>query len=172
MAPAKDATCTKTGTFPLEVGLDAHGAKASQVIVNNDAWGAKDQIGVLKKCQPPFGCEGPPTDHCDQSWIDQLLSGVEIAPERQVDTVACDGVWLIVDVDAVISGCESRDGASPPSGCAGKGTHTRWFARFSEAEPVGWRVLASGTKAGCAVPDAKGLDVPRPLCRDLAARGQ
>jgi hypothetical protein len=172
VAPAKDATCKKTGTHPLAVRLDTNGAKASQVIVNNEAWGTKDQIGELKKCEAPFGCEGPPADHCDRSWIDLLLSGVEIAPERQVDTVACDGTWLILDVDAVISGCESRDGVSPPSGCAGKGTHTRWFARFNEAKPAGWNVVASGTTAGCAVPDARGLHVPRSLCRDLPARGR
>lgn len=170
VAPSGKATCLEQGVRHVVVDLGVRGSKASQVVVNNQAWGAKDQLGELQKCEAPFGCAGPPTDHCDQAWIDQLLSGVEIAPERQTETVACDGTWLILDVDAVVSGCESRDGAAPPSGCAGKGTHARWFARFSEKDPVGWDVVASGDEAGCAVPAAKHLDIPRALCRDLPGR--
>lgn len=76
---------------------------------------------------------------------------------------------MVLDVDAVTTGCQGLAGEPAPSGCAGSGTHTRWFLRFVD-EQVGLEVLASGSRAGCANVDEEILELPRALCEGLAGR--
>jgi hypothetical protein len=85
-----------------------------------------------------------------------------------VDVLACDGKWLVLDVDAVVTGCQSIDGAPPPTGCAGSGTHRRWFAKLDDQRF--WDVVASGTAGGCREVHAQVPEFPARLCADLPAR--
>lgn len=117
------------------------------------------------RCSPVVGCD-PPADRCAPVWVNTLTQGADLPPERQVDVLACEAPWLVADIDALVTGCHSVDGSTPPAGCAGSGVHRRWFARW---DGEAWDVVASGTAAGCA--DVAALpDFPRRLCADLPAR--
>ena len=116
------------------------------------------------RCSEALGCY-PPKDHCDPIWTRLVTNGSELPPEKRVDVLACANGWMIADVDAVITGCQSVDGSTPPSGCADSGVHARWYAHFVDNS---WNVVASGPN-GCAdVADVP--DFPRELCTGLASR--
>ncbi len=137
-----------------------------QVVINGITWGA-DGAGGLAECAPPFGCAPPPADRCDAAWVEYLFTTVEVAPDNSYDVRACDGQWLVLDIDSVPAGCAPPGGAPAPAGCAGAGSSMRWFAAFGD-ESSGWQIVASGGEAGCTPVD----DVPafpRELCADLPA---
>lgn len=134
------------------------------LVLNNAAWRPGPDRSYVQ-CSDVLGCR-PPADRCADAWVQQLLSTTELPPERDVDVLGCDGAWMVLAVDAVVTGCQPIDGASPPPGCAGSGVHTRWFARL-DAERH-WEVVASGRSAGCAdVADVPAF--PRRLCEALPA---
>lgn len=116
------------------------------------------------RCSEELGCY-PPADRCDPIWTRLVTKGVELPPEKRVDVLACANGSMVADVDAVITGCQSVDGSTPPTGCADSGVHARWYAQFVDN---GWNVVASGT-AGCA--DVAAVpDFPRELCAGLPPR--
>jgi hypothetical protein len=136
------------------------------LVINQQAWELTAE-GSYARCSEVLGCD-PPEDRCDRAWVDALLAGVELPPERDVDVLACDGRWLVLDVDAVITGCQPIDGSTPPTGCAGSGTHRRLFAKLDDQRL--WVVVASGTTGGCSAVHAQEPDFPSRLCEDLPPR--
>ena len=118
----------------------------AKLVMNNQAWALGADGATYTRCEGSFGCEPPPADHCDEAWIDFLLSNVELAPDRDVDVLGCDGTWVVLDIDTAPSGCESDDGRPVPSGCTY--SHKRWFLTFVDKQ-TGWDVVAAGTSAGC-----------------------
>lgn len=131
-------------------------------------WAPADGATAFRQCHDILGCH-PPADRCDPAYVELMLSRSEVAPERQVDIVACDGTWMVLEIDAVMSGCQSLDGRSPPTGCAGSGTHARWFATAHPDE--GWNVVVSGDAGGCGDVHATIPDFPTALCQDLPPHG-
>jgi hypothetical protein len=147
----------RTVTVPVPGSVDGR-----DLSLNEGMWKPGPGSSYVR-CSSELGCH-PPKDRCDDTWVEQMVDGVELPPERQVDTVVCAQGWLVVDVRAVSTGCQSVDGSTPPAGCAGTGVRTRWFARLGSGRR--WEVVASGTAAGCA--DVAGLPrFPRRLCSGL-----
>ena len=138
-----------------------------QLVINHEAWELGPDAVSYATCSDVLGCD-PPADRCDRAWVDAALAGTEIPPEQQVDVLACDGNWLVLDVDAVVTGCQSVDGSTPPPGCEGSGTHTRWFAELDGDRM--WQVIASGTRRGCTDVLAVAPEFPARLCSDLPPR--
>lgn len=134
---------------------------------SSQLWTRADGTAAFQPCDDTLGCH-PPADRCDRAYVELMFSRTEVAPERQVDIVACDGNWMVLEIDAVMTGCQSLDGMPPPTGCAGTGTHARWFATLHPDE--GWEVVASGDAAGCADVHATVPDFPPDLCDDLPVR--
>jgi hypothetical protein len=108
-----------------------------------------------------MGCD-PPRDRCDPAYTHEIGADAEIPPERFVDVLACDSPWLVADVDAVVTGCQSVDGSTPPPSC--DVFSARWFAHLEDGF---WRVVASGTDGGCTEVLAQVPNFPRRLCADL-----
>ncbi len=140
--------------------------RGRELVINHQAW-ERSAGRTFARCNEVLGCD-PPEDRCDRAWVNVLLAGVELPPERHVDILGCDGRWLVLDVDAVVTGCQPVDGSTPPAGCAGSGTHRRWFATLNDERF--WEVVASGTAAGCGDVHAKEPDFPARLCADLPPR--
>jgi hypothetical protein len=151
---------------PMEFRVAIPPLRGRALVINQRAWELSAEGGYAL-CSEVLGCD-PPEDRCDRAWVNALLAGVELPPERSVDIVACDGRWLVLDVDAVVTGCQPVDGSTPPSGCTGSGTHRRWFARLDDQRM--WDVIASGTDGGCAEVHAKVPEFPARLCSELPAR--
>ena len=108
-----------------------------------------------------LGCD-PPTDRCDPAYTHEVGADAEIPPERYVDVLACDDPWLVADVRAVVTGCQSVDGSTPPPGC--EVFSTRWFAHLEEGA---WQVVASGKDGGCSEVLTQVPEFPRSLCAGL-----
>jgi hypothetical protein len=152
-------SCPETQQRVVEVRAPVRG---EDLALNHELW-RPGPGHTYVRCSTELGCH-PPRDRCADVWVRALVAGAELPPERQVTTVACADGWLVLRIDAVVTGCQSVDGAAPPPGCAGTGTHTRWFARLGPDRR--WEVVASGTAAGCAdVAAVPGF--PERLCRRL-----
>ncbi len=161
------ADCPGRETEELEVTVPPLGDRALRI--DFETWSTAIDGTTWQRCRPAFGCAPPPADRCAQPWMDDIVADVELPPERDLDVVACDGTWLILDVDAVVSGCQGLDGDPPPSSCAGSGTHARWFLRFVDEE-AGWGdVLLSTTQGGCTEVVAAVPGFPPALCEGIAA---
>lgn len=154
-------SCPDSQERTVELAVPPRGR---DVALNSELWKPR-RDGRYVRCSPELGCH-PPADRCADVWTRLLTDGKELPPEQRVDVLACADGWLVADVDAVVTGCQSVDGSTPPPGCAGSGVHTRWFARLDDRR---WQVVASGTTAGCT-PVADVPDFPRRLCGDLPAR--
>ncbi|KQY63968.1 MULTISPECIES: hypothetical protein [unclassified Nocardioides] len=150
---------------PHELSVDIPELDGRTLVTDNSVEWKPGNGPSYVRCDDQVGCY-PPNDRCDPAWTGTLLQGVEIPPEQQVDVLACEGSWMVAEVDAVMTGCQSVDGSTPPAGCVGKGTHTRFFAHFTGER---WNAVATGTAAGCA--DVASVpSFPRTLCRALPAR--
>lgn len=158
-----DPSCA--GTQHLEV-TTAVPALAGRQLVIDSSFAFHDVGGALAACDATFGCSAPPADHCDPAWIDIAARQGEMPPEIQHDVLGCTQEWLVMDVDAVVTGCQPVDGSPPPTGCAGSGRHVRWFLHFETR----WTVVASSPVAGCAGVHATVAAFPTGLCRSLPAR--
>lgn len=154
--------CTETALRTASAGLQLRGRA---LVVNQEAW-KRGPGDTFVRCSTDLGCH-PPKDRCDPAWTDMVTHGIELPPEQRVEVLACSGRWLVVDVDAVVTGCQSVDGSTPPAGCAGEGVHRRLFAELDKKRT--WQVVGSGTAAGCAEVHAQVPAFPRRLCEDLPA---
>jgi hypothetical protein len=152
------------GSVAREVELRVP-VRSPDLAVNQELWTAAGD-GTYRRCSPELGCR-PPADRCDPAWTSLLTDGTELPPEERVRVLGCADGWLVADVDAVVTGCQGVDGATPPPGCAGTGVHARWFARLVDGA---WQVVASGDAAGCAGVHAEAPEFPEALCRDLPPR--
>ncbi len=135
------------------------------LVVNQEAW-EPGPAGTFVRCSTEVGCN-PPDDRCDPVWTHLLTAGAEL-PEQSVDVVACTRRWLVLDVDAVVTGCQSVDGSTPPPGCEGQGVHTRWYAELGADRR--WTIVASSGTAGCSGVLSQVPEFPTVLCRDLPSR--
>jgi hypothetical protein len=154
--------CPDKATEELAVTVPPLGDRPLRI--DFETWSTAIDGTTYQRCRPAFGCAPPPADRCAEPWTDHIVADVELPPGRDLDVVACDGTWLILDVDAVVTGCQGLDGEPPPSSCAGSGTHVRWFLRFVDEE-AGWGdVLFSTTQGGCAEVVAAVPEFPTALC--------
>ncbi|GAB3311462.1 hypothetical protein GCM10027298_35570 [Epidermidibacterium keratini] len=162
-----ESTDTGAGCGDVEqrqVYVETGDLAGKQIVLNGNTWGA-DGAGGFVECSPPFGCDPRPADRCDAAWIEYLFTTVEVAPDRSYEVQACDGAWLVLDIDSVPDGCAPPAGESTPAGCAGAASSVRWFAAFVD-EQAGWDVVASGVEGGCA-PVAGVPAFPNELCASL-----
>jgi hypothetical protein len=150
--------CVDTSVEPatLPVGLDLRGRDLS---VNEELW-ERGPGGTFVRCGG-LGCD-PPRDRCDPVYTHDLGADADIAPERHLDVLACDAPWLVADVEAVVTGCQSVDGSTPPPGC--DVFRYRWFAHLEHGS---WEVVGSGPDGGCAQVLDQVPDFPRRLCSGL-----
>jgi hypothetical protein len=143
--------------------------RPTRVLFDGDTgwqWGLRSDGTTYRQCTGPFGCDSPPRNHCDPAWLTLAGHTGELPPERSYKNRGCDGTWLVMDVDAAVTGCQPLDGRPAPTGCADAGHHVRWFFRFTK----GWTVVAAGNSAGCADVHATVPDFPTRLCAKLPAR--
>lgn len=154
--------CTESESRTVRSRVDL---RDRDLVVNHEAWklGPRD---AFVRCSEELGCH-PPDDRCDPAWTSLITDGADLPPEKRVDVLVCSARWLVVDVDAVVTGCQSVDGSTPPPGCAGEGVHRRWFATL--AKNGLWKVAASGSAAGCGEVQRQVPNFPERLCRDLPA---
>ena len=156
--------CTKTAsrTFSERVALEGR-----ELVVNGRSWDQSAQGNSFVRCRTEVGCD-PPEDRCDPVWTGTLTPHFDLPPEKHAEVVACSGRWLVLDIDAVVTGCQSVDGSTPPADCAGNGLHRRWFAELDADR--NWQVVASGTAAGCTEVRRAVPSFPKSLCSGLPAR--
>jgi hypothetical protein len=154
-------TRSRSRTFSTRVALEGR-----QLVVNDQSWEHSDAGDAFVRCSVAVGCN-PPDDRCDPVWTATVTPHFDLPPEKHAEVVACSGRWLVLDVNAVVTGCQPVDGSTPPAGCSGRGVHRRWFAELDAQR--NWQVVASGTAAGCA--DAHRLvpSFPNALCAGLPA---
>lgn len=152
-------TGTTSRTFTAKVAL-----RGRTLVVNGESW--TPGTGGFVRCRSEVGC-APPDDRCDPVWTRTLTPHFDLPPEKRAAVVACSGQWLVMDVEAVFTGCQSVNGSTPSAGCADGGVHRRWFARLDERR--NWQVVASGTSAGCADVRRSVPSFPRALCTGLGA---
>jgi hypothetical protein len=120
-----------------------------------------------RQCDEVLGCH-PPTDHCDPLWIDHTVLGMDVAVKRVRsvrDVLACDGTWLVLDLNRAAGNCPPAEGA--PS-CDIPPSTNRVFLRFERDR---WESVAGGQEAGCAPVRPELPAFPEKLCRDLPAPG-
>jgi hypothetical protein len=130
------------------------------------AW-APTGSNAYRQCDEVLGCH-PPSDHCDPVWVDQAVLGMDV-PVKRVrgvrDVLACDGTWLVLDLNRAVGDCPPAEGAPR---CDVPKSTTRVFLRF---ERDGWRSVAGGKEAGCAPVRPEVPAFPESLCGDLPAVG-
>ncbi|GGM83024.1 hypothetical protein GCM10012275_62000 [Longimycelium tulufanense] len=134
-----------------------------------------------RPCEKYLGCH-PPEDHCAAEWIDKatFMSDVPIKRLRSVRKVrACDGRWLILDINRNVGVCPPAEGelprGIPPSSAAPTPTRTpipcqpgsriqrtlyRWTAE-------GWQHALIVAEGGCRQMQAAEPDLPIGLCDQL-----
>lgn len=165
---ATNPPCTKTTSSTLIVSVSPLRGR-TVVIDSQTPWAATRGSNQYRQCAGAFGCDPPPRDHCDPSWLRVAAAQIdELPPERDWVNRGCNHRWLILDVTATVTGCQPLDGAAPPSGCAAVAHRVRLFYRFEP--PHGWVAIASGVAAGCRDVHASVPAFPRHLCRQLPAR--
>jgi hypothetical protein len=123
---------SEPATLPVELDL-----RGRDLAMNSELW-ERGPGTTFVRCGG-LGCD-PPRDRCDPAYTHEVGADVEIPPERYLDVLACDAPWLVVDVDAVVTGCQSIDGSTPPPSC--EVFSRRWFAHLEDGT---WQVVASGT---------------------------
>jgi hypothetical protein len=145
---------------PGEVRLDAPGPIAGRVVVlNGEPW--KVDGGDYRRCDPTFGCDPMPANHCDPAWISVAVRGMDVSRHSVGSPESCDGTWLVMTVplDPVPCGAEARPGCEPTVNVR------RYFLRW--AGPHGWATIASSTEAGCGRARTVEPAFPEKLCADL-----
>jgi hypothetical protein len=159
-SPACDTTAIRTVVtrVPMRPGR--------QLVVDGNQWKAGPGRSYVL-CSQTLGCH-PSDDRCAPEWTNELFARTELPPERHVVVVECSGRWLVLDVDAVMTGCQGLDGSTPPPGCERSAMHQRWFATLDDDRT--WRVVASQPEgvAGCAEVQRSRRDFPERLCSQLS----
>ncbi len=133
------------------------------LVINNESFW--QQTGTdYRKCDERLGCD-PPTDHCDPAWRDLVLGHLDVPRHSGVSTRACDGHWMVVDIDVGPSSCTRINAAV--NGCRPTSNVTRWFLRFTGTR---WEIITGTTRTGgCSVVQAEDPNFPTTLCQDLSA---
>lgn len=148
--------CIVNESATLMVDVDLAGR---DVVMNQELW--KEGPGKTYERCGGLGCD-PPHDRCDPVYTHAVGTSAEIPPERSLDVLACEVPWMVVDVTAVVTGCQSVDGSTPPPSC--EAFTTRWFAHLEDGA---WEVVAAGSQGGCAEVRSQVPDFPRRLCATL-----
>lgn len=160
--PQRAGTCAQTTHATVTVTIPALNGRHINVD-NGNPWRLLTDKRTFAECTSVFGCNAPPSDHCDPQWLNLAGHSGELPPERSYATLACTQQWLIMNVTATVTGCQPMDGRSAPSGC--RYFRARWFFRFASATR-GWEQVAQGGVAGC-VPVESIPAFPQNLCRSL-----
>ena len=137
--------------------------RGRQLVVDRAPWTPGAGTAAFRACTGPFGCAVPPANHCDPAYIRLAAHTGELPPERTWVERGCTQRYLVLDVTAVVTGCQPLDGASRPAGCTAH--RVRWFYRFDPTH--WWTVIASGRGPGCTSVMAAVPSFPRSLCTHL-----
>ncbi|MCW3819173.1 hypothetical protein ONA91_32505 [Micromonospora sp. DR5-3] len=143
-----------------EVTLTAPGPIDGRIVVlNQEPW--KRDGENYRRCDPTFGCDPMPADHCARAWIDVAVRGIDVSRHSVGSPEGCDGTWLVMTVpfDPVPCGAEARPGCNPSVNVR------RYFLRWAGQQ--GWATIASSTEAGCGRVLTVQPAFPRKLCADL-----
>lgn len=163
--PPAVGVCAKvTHTFTVVAVPAVHGRLLG--IDNEAAWGPVTGSSIYRHCTGPFGCSAPPRNHCDPAWLTLAGHSGELQPERSYRTLGCNQRWLVMNINATVTGCQPLDGASAPSGC--RVDAVRWFFQFQPTH--GWVMVAQGDRAGCASVHETVPAFSTALCDRLPAR--
>lgn len=162
--PAVDR-CAGTASASVVVTVPALRGRVLS-IDGEPGWAPASASRSYRHCTGPFGCSPPPRNHCDPAWTTPAAHSGELQPERSYRVLGCTQTWLVMNVDATVTGCQPLDGASRPAGC--RTVSVRWFLRFQD--PRGWTVVASDGRAGCVGVHATIPAFPTSLCQRLPAR--
>jgi hypothetical protein len=123
---------------------------------------------AYRQCDETLGCD-PSADHCDQTWIDKAVYTLDVPISHlhaASDVKACDGTWLVVDVNPAVGQCPPAEGAEPCR--VPKDQARRVFMRF---ESAGWSWVGGTKEAGCGrIADTR-PDFPLALCEPLPSPG-
>ncbi len=160
--------CARTRTVHVRVAVPDRPGRVIIDSIPDWRWALGTDGVSYRQCTGPFGCEPPPKNHCDPAWLRLAGHSGELPPERSYTNRGCDGTWLVMDIDAVVTGCQPLDGRPPPAGCADAGEHVRWFFRFTERS--WWTVVAAGNSAGCTDVHRQVPEFPTRLCAKLPPR--
>jgi hypothetical protein len=129
------------------------------VVLNQEPWkGDGDQY---RRCDPTFGCDPMPADHCDPAWINVTVRGMDVSRHSTGSVEGCDGNWLVMTVpfDPVPCGAAGRPGCNPSVNVR------RYFLRW--VDPRGWATVAGSTEAGCGTVRSVEPGFPIKLCANL-----
>jgi hypothetical protein len=150
--------CPPRGTKAVTVQLSAPLGQRD-LVVNNDLSFTRGTDGGLRQCDRELGCHPAPTG-CTAESYQTALFAADTPRHATWNAQACDGTWLILDIDTGQAACPvTGDGSGP---CAGLHRITRWFYR---AEPDGWSTLTTTRQGGC--PAALPAAFPTRLCSAL-----
>lgn len=116
-----------------------------------------------RQCDQKLGCS-PPADHCDRTWRDAALGQLDVPRHSRVATRACDGHWMVIDIDTGAAACTRINAAA--NGCTAIPDATRYFLSFTGA---GWDVITGTRTAGCGQVRSTQPAFPTRLCQDLPA---
>ncbi|MEV6900952.1 hypothetical protein [Amycolatopsis sp. NPDC051372] len=130
------------------------------LVLNTEAW---HRTGTtFARCDKFLGCT-PPADHCAGQWVDRAVFDLDV-PVKHLNGVrtvlACDGSWLVLDLDRHVGDCPAEGTSCVP----GAGPIQRIVYSW---DPRGWK-LETGTKTGtCAEIRAALPKFPAALCAKL-----
>jgi hypothetical protein len=145
---------------PGDVTLTAAGPiNGRTVVLNGEPW-KRDGDGY-HRCDPTFGCDPMPADHCDPAWIQVAVAAMDVSRHSTATVEGCDGSWLVMTVPFDPVPC----GAEPRPGCVPVVSARRYFLTW--VDTTGWRTIAGSVDAGCGTVLAVEPDFPSVLCRDL-----
>ncbi|WP_432850228.1 hypothetical protein ACQPXB_07055 [Amycolatopsis sp. CA-161197] len=149
---------------PAEIPFTATAPIGNRALVlNNEAWHRTG--ATFARCDEFLGCT-PPADHCADEWVDRAVFDLDV-PVKHLhgvrDVLACDGQWLVFDLNRHVGDCPV-DGTScvPGTGPVQRVVYS-WEAR-------GWK-QENGTKTGtCEEIRAALPQFPQALCGKLPPR--
>ncbi|MGW4486770.1 hypothetical protein ACWEOE_23350 [Amycolatopsis sp. NPDC004368] len=130
------------------------------LVLNNQAWHRTG--ATFARCDEFLGCT-PPADHCADAWVDRAVFDLDV-PVKHLhgvrDVLACDGSWLVFDLNRHVGDC-------PPEGTScvpGSGPTQRVVYSW---DPRGWK-QETATKTGtCQEIRAALPKFPAALCAKL-----
>ncbi|EID52737.1 hypothetical protein [Saccharomonospora xinjiangensis] len=162
-APMPDVGACR-GRRTAEVPLTVSAPLGERMLVFNAAFPAWTPDGDrYRRCDDLLGCH-PPEDTCDPVWIDKAVYQLDV-PVKRLRSVrevrACDGTWLILDVNPAAGRCAPDGGECEPGGDV-----ARWFLRFDRDH---WETVLRTSGAGCTGLDREFTDLPTELCATLPA---
>ncbi|GAA1945911.1 hypothetical protein GCM10009754_12200 [Amycolatopsis minnesotensis] len=115
------------------------------------------------RCDEHLGC-APPADHCAEAWIDKTTFDADV-PVKHLngarDVRACDGTWLVLDLNRHVGGCPPADGVPA---CSATGTANRVVYRWNGTH---WGSVAGVKGAGCDEIKTRLPEFPSVLCDRL-----